>query len=203
MKSCKSCNVDRPASEYYADKTAADGLRSKCKECMKSARRLYRVENKEKSDACDRAYRGSEAGRQKRAAWAKQRAATQESKAYQKEWANSEKGAKSRRSRVNKFAQTEKGAAANKRRRAARRARESAIISTLSAVEWNEILATYDYRCRYCARAFSADLPATQDHVAPLSKGGHHTKDNVVPACKPCNSSKRDREWPKSSSKLA
>jgi 5-methylcytosine-specific restriction endonuclease McrA len=203
MKCCKVCNVDRPASEYYADKTSADGLRSKCKECMKSARRSYRAENKEKAAACDRAYRESEPGRQKRVASAKKRAATPEFKAYAKEWAKSEKGAKCRRVRVNKYAQTEKGAAANKRRRAARRSRRAAILNTLTAVEWNEILAAHDYRCRYCDQSFSADLPATQDHIIPISKGGHHTRDNIVPACKPCNSSKGTSEWPKLSSKRA
>jgi len=44
-------------------------------------------------------------------------------------------------------------------------------------------------RCHYC----TMERKLTLDHVIPLSKGGQHTKANVVPACGPCNSKKRDR----------
>ncbi len=48
-------------------------------------------------------------------------------------------------------------------------------------------------KCAYC------DAPATTiDHVVPISRGGLDAYGNVVPACRPCNSSKRDRllsEW--------
>ena len=33
----------------------------------------------------------------------------------------------------------------------------------------------------------------TQDHVIPLSKGGQHIKENIVPACPSCNSKKGNR----------
>lgn len=43
-------------------------------------------------------------------------------------------------------------------------------------------------RCQYCgARAESID------HVRPRSKSGAHTWENVVAACRPCNTNKRDR----------
>ncbi len=43
-------------------------------------------------------------------------------------------------------------------------------------------------RCAYCARR--AD---TIDHVVPRSRGGAHSWDNCVAACKACNSKKADR----------
>ena len=43
-------------------------------------------------------------------------------------------------------------------------------------------------RCAYCAKR--AD---TIDHVLPRSRGGGHTWDNCVAACKSCNSRKADR----------
>ena len=44
------------------------------------------------------------------------------------------------------------------------------------------------HRCQYCA------APAeTVDHVVPRSRGGRHTWDNVVAACRRCNTGKRDR----------
>lgn len=39
-------------------------------------------------------------------------------------------------------------------------------------------------------------LSPSGDHVIPLSKGGHHTASNVVPACGPCNSVKSDGPAP-------
>jgi 5-methylcytosine-specific restriction endonuclease McrA len=45
-----------------------------------------------------------------------------------------------------------------------------------------------NHRCQYCAG------PAESiDHVIPRSRGGTHTWENVVAACRPCNVSKRDR----------
>lgn len=42
-------------------------------------------------------------------------------------------------------------------------------------------------RCVYCARRTRS---FTIDHVTPISRGGLHTKDNLIPCCKSCNSSK-------------
>ena len=45
-----------------------------------------------------------------------------------------------------------------------------------------------DFECQYCGgRAENVD------HVVPKSKGGGHTWDNVVAACRPCNSRKENR----------
>lgn len=42
--------------------------------------------------------------------------------------------------------------------------------------------------CQYCGRAAE-----NIDHVIPRSRGGRHTWDNVVAACRRCNTAKRDR----------
>lgn len=42
--------------------------------------------------------------------------------------------------------------------------------------------------CQYCGRRAESI-----DHVVPRSKGGPHSWDNVVAACRRCNASKRDR----------
>jgi 5-methylcytosine-specific restriction endonuclease McrA len=45
-----------------------------------------------------------------------------------------------------------------------------------------------NFECQYCGR------PAENvDHVVPKSRGGLHTWDNVVAACRPCNSRKENR----------
>lgn len=62
------------------------------------------------------------------------------------------------------------------------------------AEAWAAILALYGHRCAYCRKD---GVKLTIDHVLPLSKGGTHTPDNVVPACMACNCSKNNRLWPR------
>ena len=50
------------------------------------------------------------------------------------------------------------------------------------------VLVRDDFECQYCGR------PAENvDHVVPRSRGGGHTWDNVVAACRRCNSHKENR----------
>lgn len=51
------------------------------------------------------------------------------------------------------------------------------------------ILARDGYRCFYCG-----GLATTADHVMPKALGGTDDPSNLVAACLPCNSSKRDRD---------
>jgi len=51
--------------------------------------------------------------------------------------------------------------------------------------EWAAIVEYFGRCCAYCLRP--AD---TIDHVEPIAMGGRDAPDNVVPACKRCNSSK-------------
>ena len=60
---------------------------------------------------------------------------------------------------------------------------------------WSAIVEFFGSRCAYCLVSLVAP---TRDHVQPLSRGGSHSVDNVVPACGSCNSSKQDKtllEW--------
>ncbi|MGH3440701.1 MAG: HNH endonuclease [Nitriliruptorales bacterium] len=53
-------------------------------------------------------------------------------------------------------------------------------------------------RCQYCG-----DAAEDVDHVLPRSRGGEHTWDNVVAACRGCNASKQDRTPREAGLKLA
>ena len=44
------------------------------------------------------------------------------------------------------------------------------------------------FECQYCGRKAE-----NVDHIVPKSRGGGHTWDNVVAACRPCNSRKENR----------
>lgn len=73
---------------------------------------------------------------------------------------------------------------------AARRARLLGAKATLTGDEWKALVRRYDHQCAYCLQEFGH---LEQDHVVPLSKGGTHTIENVVPACFSCNRSKGSR----------
>ncbi len=51
--------------------------------------------------------------------------------------------------------------------------------------------------CYYCQQK-AARTELTMDHIVPLVRGGRSTKDNLVTACKSCNTKKRTMlpmEW--------
>ena len=50
------------------------------------------------------------------------------------------------------------------------------------------VFARDDWRCQYCGAAAE-----NLDHVVPRSRGGSHSWDNVVAACRRCNSRKENR----------
>jgi hypothetical protein len=52
-----------------------------------------------------------------------------------------------------------------------------------------EILKRDSYACRYCG-AKAPEAVLTVDHVTPAALGGTDTPDNLVAACKDCNSGK-------------
>ncbi len=56
------------------------------------------------------------------------------------------------------------------------------------AVNRRTVFARDGGRCQYCDQAAE-----NLDHVVPRSKGGPHTWENVVAACRRCNSRKEDR----------
>jgi len=56
------------------------------------------------------------------------------------------------------------------------------------AVNRRTVFARDSHRCQYCGS------PAESiDHVMPRSRGGLHAWDNVVAACRRCNTRKEDR----------
>jgi 5-methylcytosine-specific restriction endonuclease McrA len=69
---------------------------------------------------------------------------------------------------------------------ATKKARKRAAPGVLTGAAWLAILDVHP-RCYYCGATGRLD----QEHMTPLSRGGHHSPINVVPACSPCNLRKR------------
>jgi hypothetical protein len=60
----------------------------------------------------------------------------------------------------------------------------------LTLPQWNAILTAFGGACAYCG---DATRRPEIDHVLALTRGGAHAADNVLPACRSCNSRKRVR----------
>jgi len=60
----------------------------------------------------------------------------------------------------------------------------------LTSAEWSTLQELWA-GCAYCG---ATGVPLQKDCVLPLSRGGRYTRDNVVPACGPCNASKCNDE---------
>lgn len=55
-----------------------------------------------------------------------------------------------------------------------------------------KLINRHDGCCVYCGIK-PTNEPMQIDHVVPISKGGSNTIGNLLPACRSCNSSKRDK----------
>ena len=58
-----------------------------------------------------------------------------------------------------------------------------------AALTRRAVFARDEWTCQYCG-----SQAENLDHVVPRSRGGAHTWDNVVAACRHCNSRKENRE---------
>lgn len=74
-----------------------------------------------------------------------------------------------------------------------RRGHKLGLPGNLTFIQWEAIKVAYKGRCAYCGEKVKK---LTMDHVVPVTKGGMSTPQNIVPACKPCNSAKGNRAAP-------
>jgi len=80
------------------------------------------------------------------------------------------------------------------------RARKNKLPHTLTIEQWGEIKKHFNGECAYCGvneethlKIFGSQLH--QEHFIPLTKGGGYTHNNIIPACKSCNSSKQSKDF--------
>ena len=68
-----------------------------------------------------------------------------------------------------------------------RRSAKKLLPTTLTAQQWMDCLATFKNKCAYCG---GSPEVLHQEHVIAQKHGGGYVKENIVPACLCCNSSK-------------
>ena len=69
------------------------------------------------------------------------------------------------------------------------RKRENGVYRVTSR-QINQLYTSFSGRCAWCSERMATEL----DHVVSIKQGGVHGLQNLLPACRPCNRSKGDRE---------
>lgn len=93
--------------------------------------------------------------------------------------------------RNSRYKQTENGKVKSLFNTEKRRMLKLSLPYNFSVEDWNSCLEYFGNECAYCGELGKL----TQDHFIPLSKGGEYTKNNIIPVCLSCNSSKQDRHF--------
>lgn len=181
-KTCPRCSETKLAEGnfYRTNRPVGDGFHGYCIPCVKAAAVEWQKANPEKKRASDarQQARRPKKGRFKYLTDAERRAAAASAQAKY--------NAKPEHKLVHRNREH--------LRRMTLRSGDFEVSGALTLAEWQQILASFSGRCAYCGSTERIEM----DHVVPLSKGGQHVASNIVPACKPCNSGKRDRalsEW--------
>lgn len=205
-KVCIDCGFEKPVAEFGKK---AGTVCMKCQSIRSLAwnksnpqkkndnNRKYYANNTEKVSKRDKEYRKNNL--QKIVAYGK--SYYQKNKAQIDEWKrgwNKENAERLRKRRHELYDREKSVAAAREWRRknpdkvriihTKRRTALRNLPSDLTPTEWQEIKDSYDNKCVYCGKPAS-----TLDHLVPVNKGGGNTKENAVPACRSCNSSKQDK----------
>lgn len=72
------------------------------------------------------------------------------------------------------------------------RARKKELLNDFTVKQWAECIEHFNHSCAYCGEYQEV---LEQEHFVPVSKGGHFTKNNILPACRTCNASKNGRDY--------
>lgn len=82
---------------------------------------------------------------------------------------------------------------------AKRRHNKEKTLHHYSVHDWRESLDYFNHECAYCGipeqkhkELYNQRLH--QDHIIPVKLGGGYVKENIIPCCRNCNSSKKDKE---------
>ena len=205
---CTSCAQTKPRAEFYLCQGGCR-LQQPCRACKKTkratnagraSRRALHAKNKAKINTQAKARRDAdiEAARAKdrtryainpepRRASSKRSAAKNKvhRREYMKTWAAENAHALRERQR-NRYALNP---IPTNIRNSLRRSLERKI-GVVTDAEWVGIVEENESACVYCG---AVDRKLTIDHVIPISRGGKTVRGNLVPACKSCNSKKKDK----------
>jgi len=167
-RTCSECEIRQPISNFHKDKNATDGFRSKCKDCRGKLVKGWYEENIE---------------RQRKRANLRRKADPEKERIREAE--------RYERDREKRIALATEHAHRRKARKLQTKVEKGISILSLKKL--------HGTKCYYCekemdfskgvGRKFNQDM-ATIEHLVPLARGGEHTFENTVLACRFCNISR-------------
>ena len=202
-KTCTKCGETKLETEFWLhrSKTNPSRRRSRCKPCETADHAAYVEAHREELNAyCRTLRRGNERHLAVKRAWTEtnREKVNRQHRERQPIYTVAYRPQRQKRYREKKtaiYAYIRQWNKNNPARRiqyeARRRAHErNAPRNDFTFAQWQEIQEVWDHRCAYCTRRMKGRLD--MEHIIPLSKGGSHTASNIVPACRSCNSKKKD-----------
>lgn len=167
-RTCSECEQRLPIKDFHKDKNATDGYRSKCKKCRIKLVKKWYLNNRQRQANREKIRRQSN----------KEKYTEKEALRYIKD-------------REKRIALATEHSHLRKARR-----KKTKIERGISKLALKKKFGT---KCYYCGkemdfsvgkdRKFNRDM-ATIEHLIPLARGGEHTFENTVLACRHCNISK-------------
>ena len=174
-KVCRHCLVEKPISEFSRRSSTKVAYSNWCKPCSAEKAAAWREANPEKLQANIVAYKTRHPDRVKASmrAWAKSHPE------YER----------------NRYAKRRADPVAYRRMldSTIRYQRQLRSVMPNGPLKKEDVLALLSKPCHYCGGE-AGEL----DHVVPISRGGLHCLENVVPACRSCNArkgAKTPEEW--------
>lgn len=179
-KLCNYCKKEKSIEEFY--KRGNGGFYSECKVCSLEKQNKYHYLNREKILIKKRDY--NKRNKEK---------IDKYNKIYYLKNSENIKD----RVKIWKEENPSKAKDLNRRSVQIRNARKNNVISNFSKKDWEDCKNFFrnyknELECAYCGKVLKR---ATQEHFIPLSKGGNYTKDNILPVCGSCNSSKCNKDF--------
>ncbi len=169
-KTCTRCGTMKSLDQFGTSKVNKDGRTSQCRPCR------TKIQRERRANDPDYAERQRDAVRRRRA---EGRRAPSEALRGRKQRTAEEIEASARRRRA-------LGRIAAARHQATR---FGAPVNDFTLDDWYQLVEEHGGRCAYCG----IEAKLVTEHVVPLGRGGCNTRDNVVPACAPCNRRKSKR----------
>ncbi len=170
-RTCSECDIRQPMQNFHKDKGATDGYRSKCKKCRISlVQKWYQRDIKQRRLVAKERYKRDLDKIRKK-----------DSERYQ-------------RDKEKRIALATEHSHLRKTRK--KRVRSERGISRLSLKK------IHGTKCYYCKQEMDFSVAkgkkwnsnmATIEHLIPISRGGEHTFENTVLACRGCNISKSSK----------